>query len=443
MTANPKKRDYEPPALTVELHPRNSVVMAAAVSESGKILRFPIDTRLDTKLTPRQVARMKEGFRVTVDKHGMRGTVFWRRDAWWLRFTVAGKLRRLALKTTDAKVAKSKAIDMLTVAGRDGVAKLAAAAGCKDMTPTIGAMTDHYLAKTLSRTAKRNVLCLYRVIACGHGWHPDGRVMAAEVRERVRALRTSALTEDVVAAYYRHDSVVQYTRRTTLAGAKAIFAHKIDWVGYALPDMAKFIAASGGVAPEYNANRFISIPKDALAAMEKDSHADPMIRKAFIMCRYLGMTPKEVAFSRYTWMPEVGGKCIMQIREREREEGFTLKTGNTRQRDIELSPWMAAELTAKPAGVPDSEFLVALPTENLRYQWMLRTFNFWVRRYIPGRKGAAYELRKQAGTDWLLATGRISEVQKLLGHSTPTTTSRWYVDDNVIVPSVFQEKPTQ
>jgi integrase len=97
------------------------------------------------------------------------------------------------------------------------------------------------------------------------------------------------------------------------------------------------------------------------------------------------------------------------------------------------------------AAATESDFLIALPTANLRYQWMLRVFNLWVRRYIPLRKGAAYELRKQAGSDWLEATGQISQVQHLLGHSTPTTTGRWYAtwQKAVSVPAVFQTKPEQ
>jgi integrase len=90
------------------------------------------------------------------------------------------------------------------------------------------------------------------------------------------------------------------------------------------------------------------------------------------------------------------------------------------------------------------DYLIPLPTQNLRYNYILRIFNLWLRTLIPDRKGAAYELRKQAGSDWLEATGQISQVQYLLGHSTPTTTSRWYAtwQRAVTVPAAFQEEPT-
>jgi integrase len=443
VTANPIRSDYEPPALTVELHPLNSVVMAAAVSESGNILRFPVDTTLDTKLTPRKgVGVNRQSFRISVDRLGMRGTVFWRRDAWWLRFTVGGKMRRLALKTTDARIARSKAIDLLTVAGRDGIAKLSAAAGCKDLTPTVGAIVDHYIAVTQCATAHRNALCLLRVVAYGKGMAVDGRVMAAAVRERARAVRASELTGELAANYQANHDVAIYTKGTTLAGAKAVFAHGRDWVGFPLPDLTSFFKISKQAVQKYSANSFLHIDRAVLAAMEQDSRLDPMIRKAFICCRYLGMTPKEVSFARKSWIEDRGNGPTICLRERP-EEGLTLKTGAIRERDIVLADWMAAELMA--ASPSESEHFIALPTANLRFQWMLRVFNLWVRRYIPNRKGAAYELRKMAGSDWLEATGQISQVQYLLGHSTPTTTARYYATwaRAVTVPSVFQEKPQQ
>ena len=102
---------------------------------------------------------------------------------------------------------------------------------------------------------------------------------------------------------------------------------------------------------------------------------------------------------------------------------------------------------AEAAPIGPSITLTLMPksfnTPNLRYSYMLRVFNLWVRRFIPDRKGAAYELRKQAGSNWLEATGQISQVQYLLGHSTPTTTARWYAtwQKAVTVPLVFQERP--
>jgi integrase len=74
---------------------------------------------------------------------------------------------------------------------------------------------------------------------------------------------------------------------------------------------------------------------------------------------------------------------------------------------------------------------------------MERFFNAWVREFIPDRRSAAYELRRQAGSDMLNATGKISLVQHMLGHTSPQTTARFYAvyDREVDVASVW-DKPS-
>jgi integrase len=254
---------------------------------------------------------------------------------------------------------------------------------------------------------------------------------------KVMAVRSSELTAETAVAYQRaDDGTNNYTKGTTLAGAKAVFAHTKDWIGFHLPDLSAFLKTSKQAKQKYDPNSFQHIDKDALAAMEQDSRKDKLIRRAFICCRYLGMTPKEVSYARRSWIESRPNGQTMCIRER-RDQQFTLKTGGARERDITLAPWMAEELMTA------DDYLLPYETPFLRYNYMLRVFNLWVRRFIPDRKGAAYELRKQAGSNWLEATGQISQVQYLLGHSTPTTTARWYAtwQKAVTVPLVFQERP--
>ena len=159
---------------------------------------------------------------------------------------------------------------------------------------------------------------------------------------------------------------------------------------------------------------------------------DAPYRHAFILCRFLGLTPKEISFARKSWIEERQGKHVLCIRERPAED-FTLKTGDQRERDIGLLPWMATELLAA------DDYIIPLPTPFLRHNFMLRNFNAWVRQFLPDRKGAAYDLRKQAGSEWLEHTGKISLVQHLLGHSSPVTTGKWYAtwERQVDTPEIF------
>jgi integrase len=373
-------------------------------------------------------------------KLGIRGTCFIRNGGWWLRFhdPETRKMRRVSLKTTDDKIAKQKGTMFLTIAADQGMSKLKAVAGLRNESPTIATLVEHYEKVSDCDTAHRNITALLRVIARAKGWDTGNRrTMSEAVKAKVMAVRSSELTAETAVAYQRaDDGTNNYTKGTTLAGAKAVFAHTKDWIGFHLPDLSAFLKTSKQAKQKYDPNSFQHIDKDALAAMEQDSRKDKLIRRAFICCRYLGMTPKEVSYARRSWIESRPNGQTMCIRER-RDQQFTLKTGGARERDITLAPWMAEELMTA------DDYLLPYETPFLRYNYMLRVFNLWVRRFIPDRKGAAYELRKQAGSNWLEATGQISQVQYLLGHSTPTTTARWYAtwQKAVTVPLVFQERP--
>lgn len=378
--------------------------------------------------------------KLDLPKLGIRGTCFIRDGGWWLRFTDPSthKMRRVSLKTTDEKMARQKGMSFLTIAAGQGMAKLKEVAGLRDDAPTIGALVEHYETVNTGDSAHRNVNALLRVVARAKGWDSgEERALPAAIRAKVMAVKSTELTAELAVAYQRADDGTNaYTKGTTLAGAKAVFAHTKDWVGFNLPDVSAFLSTSKEARQKYDPNSFQHIPKETLAAMEQDSRGDRLIRRAFICCRYLGMTPKEVSFARRSWIESRPNGQTMCVRER-RDQGFTLKTGGARERDITLAPWMAEELMTA------DDYLLPFTTPNLRYSYMLRVFNLWVRRFIPDRKGAAYELRKQAGSNWLEATGQISQVQYLLGHSTPTTTARWYAtwQKAVTVPLVFQERP--
>jgi integrase len=378
--------------------------------------------------------------RIELFKLGIKGTCFVRNGGWWLRFNDPStqKMRRVNLKTTEDKLAKQKATMFLTIAAEQGMSKLKAVAGLRNESPTIGALIAHYEKVSDCDSGHRNITALFRVVARANGWDTgDRRTMSEAVKAKVMAVKSTELTAELAVAYQRADDGTNtYTKGTTLAGAKAVFAHTKDWIGFPLPNLTAFLNTSKEAKQKYDPNSFQHIAKETLDAMEQDSRKDKMIRRAFICCRYLGMTPKEVSFARRGWIESrPHGKTIC-VRER-RDQEFTLKTGGARERDITLAPWMAEDLMAA------DDYFLHYGTPFLRYNYMLRVFNLWVREFIPDRKGAAYELRKQAGSDWLEATGQISQVQYLLGHSTPTTTSRWYAtwQKAVSVPPIFQERP--
>ena len=387
-----------------------------------------------------------KSFRIEVPKYGLRGTVFQRRGYLWLRYTHEKKMRRVSLKTNDPKVAKAKGLSYLTILGQQGGARLTELTHGRDESPNIGSVVEHYRLRSDCPSKEENIRCLLRVIARAKGIAPfrehpmiKGRAIAmtdAEVA-KVMAVRSTELNDKLVREYLTNCGTSAYTAGSTLASAKSVFADSNDWIDFKLPDITSFRAASKQAKQKYNPTSFQHIPKDKLDAMERDSRGMAEIRRAFICCRYMGMTPKEVSYARKSWIEDRPEGKTMCIRERPDEE-FTLKTGGCRERDITLAPWMADYLLGA------DDYMIPLGTEFLRYNFMLRNFNTWLRQYIPNRKGAAYELRKQAGSDWLEATGSLVQVQYLLGHSSYVTTQRWYAtwQRAVVVPEKFQQEPT-
>ena len=85
-----------------------------------------------------------ESFRIEVPKYGLRGTVFQRRGALWLRYTHEKKMRRISLKTSDPKVAKAKGLSYLNILGQEGMSRLTELTHGRDESPNIGKVIEHY-----------------------------------------------------------------------------------------------------------------------------------------------------------------------------------------------------------------------------------------------------------------------------------------------------------
>ncbi len=109
------------------------------------------------------------------------------------------------------------------------------------------------------------------------------------------------------------------------------------------------------------------------------------------------------------------------------------------EHDVFLTIERADSLHGPWVPVAADDYMVTGRTADMRMKFMERNFNLWVREFLPDRRSAAYELRRQAGSDMLNATGKISLVQHMLGHSSPQTTARFYAvyDREVDVAAVW------
>jgi integrase len=336
------------------------------------------------------------------------GTPRWQFE---MRDPATNARKRISLGTQNLDMALAKAKAVLSKTGADGIAALKGYAR-RASGSTVGAACDHYLATSTVPYRSSNVNCLYRLIRAALG---------TKDLEKVRALPLSRLNRKLVADYLKKAAVANITKKSSLAGARAIFARRNDWEGFdGLPDMAEFRDACTRTGLKTDLAAFQPLPKDALAKMEEATKRHGgAIRRAWILARYLGLRPREIAGMRKTWIEERAGQHFLCVRQRP-DEGFALKTGSRGERDIGMPAAMAAELLAC------DNYAIPGGTPYMRYNWLMRVFNNFLREFMPDRDQLLYTLRKQAGSDWLVATGKISLVSKLLGHTSAAVTLRHY-----------------
>jgi integrase len=328
--------------------------------------------------------------------------------------------QRISLATSDLSMAKAKAKAILEQTATEGLGAL------KDFTrktssESIGAACDHYLQTSKVDSRKDNVNALLVVLRDGLG---------VTDREKLRALPLTRLNRKLVSDFLRKTQLAPASQKTNLAMGRAVFCRANDWEGFDLPDLAEFRDATAKTGIRANLDAFVPLTADVLATLEEKSKlAGGGIRRAFLLARRCGMTPTEIAACRKGWIEKRGGKHELLLVQRP-DEGFTLKTGSRRQRQIVLPDAVAAEL------LEADDYMVPGGTTYTRHNWCMRIMNNWLREFLPGRKDLLYCLRKQAGSDLLNATGRISTVSRFLGHTTSSTTERHYatMDQRVELP---------
>jgi len=329
--------------------------------------------------------------------------------------------QRISLGTSDLPTAKVKAKLILERTADEGIKALQGFMR-RDTSNTVGKACDHYLLISPVAYRRDNVNCLYRVIKAA---------LQTDDGQKVRDLALSRLNRALVAAYLKNAKVKTSTQKSCLASARAIFARQNDWEGFdGMPDMSEFRDACTRTGLRVHLDAFQPLPAETLEEIDKATKVTGGgIRRAWILARYLGLRPSEIAGFRKGWIERRGDQHFLCVRQRPSED-FALKTGSRGERDIGIPPDMAAELLACddhaiPGGTPYT-----------RYNWLMRVFNTFLRGYLPDRDQLLYTLRKQAGSDWLVATGKISLVSKLLGHQTAAATLRHYAtwESSVTLP---------
>lgn len=354
-----------------------------------------------------------------------------------VRFWVRGREYRRSCGSTVESVARQRAWAIYRAeAGDDSVV---APAPLRNTYATIGDVCDRYLeaaggtlGTTLSsKTAAANVATLLRVLVA------SGR---AADRDAARELRATVVDESLVLAFFRaryaqrgltwgkdHDLRLNTSLNSELRRVKSIFGRRglraLD--GLKLPE---FRTLAGLPSLRQARTEFVPIPADvdqrmqaeAAALMRSPANIDRRIAVAYEMMRFAGLRSSEAAALRWSWIEHDGDRVEIALIAREASHPTgpwrpKAREGRVPVRADRVAAWRAALPPADPHG-----YVLGAGSETARVAVVERDLCQWVRRFLPDRQKAAYELRKQAGSDVLTRTGSMAHAAAFLRDSVAT-----------------------
>lgn len=298
--------------------------------------------------------------------------------------------------------------------------------------PSVGTVLDTYLDGSVMTAShdvmRRNASALLLVIRTVHECsNEEARAMPATVvnadlaREFQRVRQGG--TRDIASRAEGNTSI-----NSTLTHARGVFSRAAMSEKYGklrLPDtIAGFREVMRLKTP---ATQFTPIPDGEYRKMDKASRElrlkDPEMWLVNQLLRRLGLRSKELQWARGTWLEQSGGQLYLLVQDRP-DEGFTQKGVLPRRLPV------AADLAAVLLPRMGDGFLI-LPDGGLKARENLvrARHNAWLKRFItvPSKTSKAnHLLRKHIGSV-IYTTHGVEAAAKYLGHTSTTTTEKWYV----------------
>lgn len=192
------------------------------------------------------------------------------------------------------------------------------------------------------------------------------------------------------------------TANSTLKQARGIVTPRACEKFYAdlkLPDFSGFRSAElKRVRSGFYEYR--RIPASVMDAIDRDAerikHEDPLVYRAFVLERYLGLRPSEVVNARWSWIDRRDGQDVFVI---ELRPDFVPKNGKAR--NIPIEPGVKAMLAEMQATAHPEAYIIELPFLTDRKNVLKYDVNKWLRHFLPAssREKCSYNLRKQAGSE--------------------------------------------
>ena len=347
-----------------------------------------------------------------------------------VRFQVRGKDIVRSTGTTSEAAAKERGKQIVEAEIGGDFYKSQALKVRSDARP-LREICDRYLEKFGSnKTSRGNVAALGKLVFLGCGRSLENATTAALTAKLVRdfeAAQEKRITRDRSGAFDRaSEQQVRNSIWSTVRQSRSIFSRKyLHWFeDLALPRLDEF-RAQGVLAPRRRGDPR-PLDEAAIAAMFADSKRlaidDPSCYVAFILFALLGMRNSEIRHARKGWLRRNGTGWVLDIIDRP-EENFFCKGY---ERHVPVGPEIVNLLEQYYKQSPDGDFLLPAAHKTERTDIVDRRHAQWAGQFIKGYIKTSYELRRYAGSLILKKTGSIVAAKKFLGHSSVSTTERYY-----------------
>jgi hypothetical protein len=284
--------------------------------------------------------------------------------ALWLRFTRPGLPPvRKSLKTADPQEAKRRAKMIIGRLYNEGREFTPSGPGEKGkVTPTIkefcNAFEDYYDRKT---TAKAYTLALLKVARLG-GLDP------------VKA-KLDKLDEGLVYRFLDASQGGDYTKRTTILSARALFAnkHRRFWLRYAIP--ASIQSFRSAQIPSRTLPQFYPLPESVMHRIIEAAETLPgALYRAHLLLRELGLRSHEAVAARVDWIEKTKHGYFFHLAE---DEWF-LGKNEAALRRLPIAADVA-ELLLKSKGT----YIVDADCDTDRKDLVVRKHAAWLRQFMP------------------------------------------------------------
>jgi len=353
--------------------------------------------------------------------------IFMRGTSYYLKFADRGKQYLRSLQTTDLKKAKERG-KQIRKAIISGKWQEADALRVHSDYCTIGTIIETYQAAhaTLQirpRTLADNVGSFRNLIRDGKGLPRTASVDAMRSTEltgdlvrNFQTMRQNAITTQGALSKGKGSISINsiYRQAKSLFGRRAMQLYR----KLKMPDLTEFKSVPNLNEPD---TAYSPIPAEQIASMhaaavklKTENPALYLVHQLFLRC---GLRNSEMLAARWSWLETHDNQQYLGIKLREDYEP------KARERYVALP----ADMIEFAKALQKDDYIVPAKSSGARKQLIYRDHSKWVREFLPAdRTKSSYELRRHAGSVIATRDGSLFAAQTFLGHSTPSTTAKYY-----------------